>query len=266
MGVEFMRRSLLLVALAAALSLSVVPSGAVVGGQNASPGEYPWMAAIYTGSPAGGQYCGGSLVAPRYVVTAAHCVQELIENAVASLPIDPLGLKVKVMLGRTALDGDGGEEIVVRSLHAHPDANVDTAVLELTTASAQTPIAWARPGQEAYFAAGVVSTVTGWGLTSENGSPSNTLKEAQVPMISDAQCAAHYGNRFNPPTEVCAGYPQGGADTCQGDSGGPLMVPGPGGAFLLAGLTSWGDGCARPGVPGVYAQVTAASAFIDQYA
>jgi trypsin len=259
--VEFMRRRSLLAVSIVILCLSFVPSHAIVGGGNASAGEYPWMAAIRT--DLNGQYCGGSLVAPAVVVTAAHCVQELIENTLALLPLEPV--KVKVTLGRLTLNGTGGETIAARALHVHSDADVDAAVLELTRASVQTPINWIRPGQESLYAPGVLSTVTGWGATSEGGSGSNTLKEAQVHIVSDTQCRQTYPNLVDS-AMVCAGEPQGGVDTCQGDSGGPLMVPKPGGGFLLAGLTSFGNGCARPNVPGVYTEVAAASAFIDTYA
>jgi trypsin len=256
-----MRRRVPLVILVHAVCLSFVPSHAIVGGGNASAGEYPWMAAVRT--DLNGQYCGGSLVGPTVVVTAAHCVQELIENTLAILPIEPV--KVKVTIGRLTLNGTGGETITVRALHVHPNADVDAAVLELSRASVSTPIAWARPGQESTYAPGVLSTVTGWGATSEGGSGSNTLKEAQVHIVSDTQCRQTYSNLVDS-AMVCAGEPQGGVDTCQGDSGGPLMVPKPGGGLLLAGLTSFGDGCARPNTPGVYTEVVAASAFIDTFA
>jgi secreted trypsin-like serine protease len=259
--VEFMRRRVQFAILTCILCLSFVPSHAIVGGGAASAGEYPWMAAIRT--DLNGQYCGGSLVAPSVVVTARHCVQELIENTFALLPLEPV--KVRVTLGRLTLNGSGGETIAVRALHGHSNPDVDAAVLELSRASVQTPIAWARPGQESLYAAGVLATVTGWGATSEGGAGSNTLKEAQVHIVSDAQCRQTYSDLVDS-AMVCAGEPQGGVDTCQGDSGGPLMVPKPGGGFLLAGLTSFGDGCARPNTPGVYTEVVSASAFIDTYA
>ncbi len=83
------------------------------------------------------------------------------------------------------------------------------------------------------------------------------LQKATVPIVSDAKCAAAYGTSFDAATMVCAGYDQGGTDTCQGDSGGPLVVAG-----KLAGITSWGEGCARPGKYGVYTRVSAVSSFI----
>jgi secreted trypsin-like serine protease len=257
-----MSRSVVALAVVAALFASS-PSGAVVGGSPADEGEYPWMAAIYSGSsPSNGQYCGGSLVAPRLVVTAAHCVNELLDNTIAGLPTDLRGLKVKVMLGSSRLTGTAGERITAKRLTRHPSS--DVAVIELVEASAQQPIAFARPGDEALYTHGTTATVTGWGATSEGGSGSNRLLEAVVPMVSDEACAAAYGG-FDAATETCAGYEEGGVDTCQGDSGGPLMVPGEGASFLLVGATSWGDGCARPGKPGVYAEIAPVAAFIERF-
>src|SRR5690606_10876732 len=93
--------------------------------------------------------------------------------------------------------------------------------------------------------------------TSEGGSTSDELLTAEVPMVSDEDCSAAYGEEFNSEDMVCAGLlDEGGVDACQGDSGGPLVLDG-----KLAGMTSWGEGCARPGKPGVYGKLTT---FSDQ--
>jgi trypsin len=99
-----------------------------------------------------------------------------------------------------------------------------------------------------------METIAGWGTTSEGGDTPDTLQEAQVPITTDAYCGGAYSD-FDPQTMVCAGFPQGGVDTCQGDSGGPLFGHTAAGALRVVGATSFGDGCARPGKPGVYARV-----------
>ena len=90
-------------------------------------------------------------------------------------------------------------------------------------------------------------------MTEEGGDTPSVLQEAQVPITTDAYCAGAYSD-FDATTMVCAGYPQGGVDTCQGDSGGP-MFGGSGTGRRVVGVTSFGEGCARPGKPGVYARV-----------
>jgi secreted trypsin-like serine protease len=91
-------------------------------------------------------------------------------------------------------------------------------------------------------------------VTSEGGSQPDRLQEAQVPITTDSYCAGAYSD-FDPRTMVCAGFPQGGVDTCQGDSGGPMFGRSGAGALRVVGTTSFGEGCARPGKPGVYGRV-----------
>jgi len=99
-----------------------------------------------------------------------------------------------------------------------------------------------------------METTVGWGVTSEGGSQPDRLQEAQVPITTDAYCAGAYSD-FDPKTMVCAGFPQGGVDTCQGDSGGPMFGRSSSGTLRVVGTTSFGEGCARPGKPGVYGRV-----------
>lgn len=243
----------------------VVPVQAIVGGSVADEGEYPWQVAITSGDGSS-QYCGGTLVDRDTVVTAAHCMGGLL-----GIPLvdDVLGLvltnPVYVQVGTNHLDA-GGESIQAITISVHPDydSDHDVAILQLERqAVLGSPIPYARPGDEALYAPGTLATVTGWGLTSEGGSGSNELREVQIPILDDAQCAAAYGSSTDAATEFCAGYPQGGKDSCQGDSGGPVVVPDGHGGHLLVGIVSWGEGCARAGKPGVYAEVAALADFID---
>ena len=111
------------------------------------------------------------------------------------------------------------------------------------------------PVSGAEYEEGTMCTVTGWGTTSEGGQLARTLMKVDVPVVSDARCREAYGENEIADSVICCGYPEGGKDSCQGDSGGPLMC-GP----CLDGIVSWGYGCAQPGFPGVYTQV---SYFID---
>ncbi|HEX8537448.1 MAG TPA: trypsin-like serine protease [Cystobacter sp.] len=113
----------------------------------------------------------------------------------------------------------------------------------------------------------VNTNAAGWGATVENGGSTATLLAAAMPAVANASCADAYSSYPSIgvvfPSNLCAGYQGGGVDTCQGDSGGPLT-------FLfghpqLAGVTSWGLGCARPGLPGVYARVSSYIEWITQH-
>jgi trypsin len=107
---------------------------------------------------------------------------------------------------------------------------------------------------DALWTPGTMESIVGWGTTSEGGDTPDRLQEAEVPITTDAYCSDAYDD-FDATSMVCAGFPEGGVDTCQGDSGGPMFGRDAAGALKVVGATSWGEGCARPGKPGVYARV-----------
>ncbi len=131
------------------------------------------------------------------------------------------------------------------------------AVLTLSTSMPYTTAKYVSSSNTSVYAAGTTARILGWGTTSENGSSSNQLRTATVPIVSNAGCAGSYGSDFVASDMVCAGYTSGGTDTCQGDSGGPLLIGG-----VLAGITSWGEGCAQAGYPGIYTRLTTFSGLV----
>ncbi|OIJ62504.1 S1 family peptidase [Streptomyces mangrovisoli] len=213
----------------------------VVGGTTTTTTAYPFMMQITDSS--GNQFCGGTLVAAKKVVTAAHCMA----GETAS--------RIRVVGGRTYLNGTDGTVSKVSKIWVDPDYTDatngdDVAVLTLSTSMPYTPASYVSSSQTGVYAAGTTARILGWGTTSENGSSSNQLRTATVPVVSDTSCRSAYGSDYVASDMVCAGYTSGGVDTCQGDSGGPLLVGG-----VLAGITSWGEGCAEAGYPGVYTRL-----------
>ena len=93
--------------------------------------------------------------------------------------------------------------------------------------------------------------VTGWGALVEGGGVPTVLQKLTLPVITDDECRAVYGHSQVLDSNLCAGIKEGGKDSCQGDSGGPLYCNG-----YQAGIVSWGYGCARPGYPGVYTEIS----------
>ncbi|WP_030816474.1 S1 family peptidase [Streptomyces sp. NRRL F-2799] len=234
-------------ALVAAPAASAAPQP-IVGGTTTTTSAYPYVMQITDAS--GNQFCGGTLVSAKKVVTAAHC---MVGESTSS---------VRVVGGRTYLNGTNGTVSPVSKIWINPDytdatRGDDVAVLTLSTSMPYTPVSYVSSSQTSVYAAGTTARILGWGTTSENGSSSNQLRTATVPIVSDSSCRSSYGSDFVQSDMVCAGLTSGGVDTCQGDSGGPLIIGG-----VLAGITSWGEGCAEAGYPGVYTRLTTFSSLV----
>jgi trypsin len=249
----------------------------IVGGSQASISQYPWQAAVvFTGASSAHarQFCGGSLLTSRIVLTAGHCVFDTDPNCSilgcaigdpggdGTAKIDPND--VDVVLGRTTLSdtGQGTEAGVIGTAYqSNFDGNFqgddvprfDVGYLVLASASAQPPIKIADSSAQSLWAPGSPVDISGWGSTTEFGSSQDTLRATTVNIVPDSTCSLDYSADFDPTTMVCAAAP--GRDSCAGDSGGPLQAPLAGGGYRLVGITGWGGGCAEPGAPGVYTRV-----------
>ena len=236
---------------AGAMLMTAAPSQAIVGGHNASAGEWPSVAAISYGAFS----CTGTLIAPDVVLTAGHCSSVTGASGFGTPATWPAAL-IDVRIGGT--NYGEGERVPVSSVTAHQNylatSGYDISLLKLSRASTKTPTKVAGTADTALWAAGTSEWIVGWGVTEEGGSSPDVLQEAQVPIVTDATCANAYGD-FDARTMICAGFPQGGVDTCQGDSGGPMYGTTASGARRVVGATSFGEGCARPNKPGVYARV-----------
>jgi secreted trypsin-like serine protease len=151
-----------------------------------------------------------------------------------------------------------GEARTASRVIVHPNylatMGYDISLIQLSQSSTMAPTQVAGAGERSLWTAGTLETIVGWGATEEGGDVPDNLQEARVPITTDQYCSGAYSD-FDPATMVCAGFPQGGVDTCQGDSGGPMFGRTSAGALRVVGATSWGEGCARPGKPGVYARV-----------
>jgi trypsin len=247
-----MRKLSLVFAIAAALiALAAPPSGAVVGGQDAAPNEYPAVARITFGP----FLCTGTLIAPDTVLSAGHCSS--VTGAAVATPASWPAPAIDVRIGGHR-SGEG-ERRPVQSVFMHENylatMGYDISLLRLASASTKAPVKVAGAAETGIWSPGTLETIVGWGATEEGGDTPDVLQEGQVPITTDQFCSDAYGNDFESETMVCAGFPEGGVDTCQGDSGGPMFGRASTGEWRVVGATSWGEGCARPNRPGVYARV-----------
>ena len=233
-----------------ALAFATTPAMAVVGGNDAEPGEYPAVAEITFGVFG----CTGTLIAPNWVLSAGHCGSAT--GAAVSTPAAWPAPLINVRIG--GLHAGEGESVPVSSVTVHPNyllnSGYDISLLRLSRNSTKAPVKVAGAAERSLWDPGDLESIVGWGATEEGGSAPDTLQEAEVPITTDAYCGGAYWD-FDASTMVCAGFPEGGVDTCQGDSGGPMFGRTTAGELRVVGATSFGEGCARPGKPGVYARV-----------
>ncbi|XP_061911769.1 testisin-like [Entelurus aequoreus] len=232
----------------------------IVGGEDAQEGSWPWQASLQF---FGSHNCGGSLINKEWVLCAAHCF--------SGSSVSPW----TVSLGRQNLDGLNLNEVsrTVQTIILHPgfDSSTfdnDIALLKLTSPVNFTD--YIRPvclaASSSNFISGTDSWVTGWGRIQEGvllPFP-QTLQEVEVPVVGNRQCNCQYGVGSITDNMICAGLLEGGKDACQGDSGGPMMSE-QNLIWIQSGIVSFGIGCARPDLSGVYTRVSRYQSWINSH-
>jgi secreted trypsin-like serine protease len=218
----------------------------IIGGVPAAASDFPWQVALLN-AQYGTLFCGGSHIGGGWIVSAAHCF------------LDEFGQPLKkthvtVLAGTTSLLAGGIKAQLVSDPVVHEKWDPKTKANDIALIRIGTPLAVpAVRIVTASVEASLISTeshleVSGWGVTTENGSVSTKLLKVTVPVADKGVCSTAYPGRVGP-SQVCAG--KKGLDSCQGDSGGPLTGR-DGEGKVLVGVVSFGRGCGRDGFPGVY--------------
>nr|XP_033340001.1 serine proteinase stubble [Megalopta genalis] len=245
------------------------PESRIVGGSRSSFAKWPWQISLRQWRTSTYLHkCGAALLNENWAITAAHCVEN----------VPPSDLLLRIGEHDLANEDEpyGYQERRVQIVASHPQFDPRTFEYDLALLRFYEPLLPFQPNvlpiclpddDESYV--GRTAYVTGWGRLYDEGPLPSTLQEVAVPVINNTMCEGMYRNagyiEHIPHIFICAGWKNGGFDSCEGDSGGPMVIQrARDKRWILAGVISWGIGCAVPNQPGVYTRISEFREWINQ--
>ncbi|XP_025837249.1 serine proteinase stubble [Agrilus planipennis] len=244
------------------------PEARIVGGERSAFGRWPWQVSLRQWRTSTYLHkCGAALLNENWAITAAHCVD--------NVPPSDLLLRFGEHDLSTESEPHIHQERRVQIVASHPEFDPRTFEYDLALLRFYEPLEFQPniipvcvPQTDQDFV-GRTAYVTGWGRLYEDGPLPSVLQEVSVPVINNSVCESMYRSagyiEHIPHIFICAGWRKGGFDSCEGDSGGPMVIQRPEDKrFVLAGIISWGIGCAEPNQPGVYTRISEFKDWINQ--
>lgn len=222
----------------------------IIGGRESAKGNWPWQVALLNHHLV--PFCGGTIITPQFVLTAAHCVRR----------------NLYVRAGEHDLASEEGteQEVKVAQVYIHPNYSRETVDGDVALLRLATPLQMNKyvsnvclPSRRENVPINTLATILGWGKRKNSAIfGTDKLHQARVPIANITECRSVYEDYYISNNMICAGFPSGRVDSCAGDSGGPLLVQlkqQQRYRWVVYGITSFGEGCGRKGKYGIYAKV-----------
>lgn len=223
----------------------------IIGGREANKGTWPWQVALINHHQV--PFCGGTIITPQFVLTAAHCVRR----------------KMFIRAGEHDLTVDEGteQEIRVSGVYIHPNFSRETVDSDVALLRLERPLKMNKyvsnaclPSKRDNLSINTLGTILGWGKRKNSAIfGTERLYQAKVPIANITLCRTIYEDYYISDNMLCAGFASGRVDSCAGDSGGPLLLQRrqkQKSRWIIYGITSFGEGCGRKGKYGIYSKVS----------
>ncbi|XP_004648554.1 granzyme B(G,H)-like [Octodon degus] len=213
-------------------------AGEIIGGREAKPHSHPYMAFIEFWYTTSTSQCGGFLIHEKFVLTAAHCFNRILESKI---------IEIVVVLGAHNITKQEKTQQYIRVQRriSHPQFSLETFANDIMLLQLKEKAMLTKevqilqlPSRNSQVMPGVVCQVAGWGMMDQTGKFANTLQEVEMTVQIDEECEVHYPN-YNSAIQMCVWDPDIQKTSSLGDAGGPFMCNNVVQAIVCSGSKDW---------------------------